>query len=188
MGALRTRWLHLHRRPPGVFLDEPGRGHRRALATPQVRSPTRESATRPFRQQVPNVRQNSAVAPPPPGYLEIGAHYLSEGGWARLALGEDIYRGGISVRPEVMGGKLWQTRPLPPRAGRPNPPPAPRLPDGRRAPVRNTGWPPGFRLSHKPPSAGSLPFATCLGPVAAVASSWPAARRFDKARMFLFCL
>ena len=90
-------------------------------------------------KKCPMCAKTPPLPPLPPCYLEIGAHYLSEGGWARLALGEDIYRGGVSVRPEVMGGKLWQTRPLPPRAGRPNPPPAPRLPDGRRAPVRNTG-------------------------------------------------
>lgn len=45
------------------------------------------------------------LLPLPPGYLEIGAQYLSEGGWARRALEEDVYQGGVSVRPEVMSGQ-----------------------------------------------------------------------------------
>lgn len=56
-----------------------------------------------------NQRPMRAKAPPllplPPGYLESGAQYLSEEGWARRALGEDVYQGGVSVRPEVMSGQ-----------------------------------------------------------------------------------
>ena len=55
--------------------------------------------------ECPMCAKTPPLPPLPPDYLEMGARYLSEGGWARLALGEDIYRGGVSVRPEVMGGK-----------------------------------------------------------------------------------
>ena len=56
-------------------------------------------------KECPLCAKTPPLPPLPPDYLEIGARYLSEGGWARLALGEDAYRGGVSVRPEVMGGK-----------------------------------------------------------------------------------
>ena len=44
-------------------------------------------------------------------------------------------------RDLVKSGKSWQTRPRRRLAGSPNPPPAPRPPDGRRTPVRNTADP-----------------------------------------------
>lgn len=61
--------------------------------------------TRDFGNERPMRAKMPPLLPLPPGYLEIGARYLSEGGWARRALGENVYQGGVSVRPEVMSGK-----------------------------------------------------------------------------------